>query len=395
MSNQIKEIKQIEFKKRCSQVRKEFCQQWFNMWRNKDQSENKSENKSLIWSNLMKEQLVKLQKRDKQDLLAREKKEKRAKDKEFQIKMEKYRESLKRIEEGFQLWNSLQNKTYKYFTQIKRFTINELNSETYVPENICFNIRFAIKEWIANDVSKDLIYKYVEKKNNPKLNTLKGKLGRMYDKYKKMNLEQVKIHNANATHFLPIKSEHQKESGISKKPKKTRQLYNKKVGSSDISKSKLRKIQKSMEDKSKREKRKKVGNDFELKFENLLKKYGLMSSDYLTEQQIIEINKKQTDRYELPIYYKNPDYLFKTPVKINGEYVTWIDCKNCVVLQELMPEYEYEKYLNQINDYCKYYGPGIIVFHRPFFQTVGYNYTFPDMVNHYTCKLNDIPIIDS
>ena len=59
---------------------------------------------------------------------------------------------------------------------------------------------------------------------------------------------------------------------------------------------------------------------------------------------------------------KTPDILSKTPVIINGRIIKWMDSKNMVFTPGTADEREIEDFKKQINDYCKLFGEGAVVF---------------------------------
>jgi hypothetical protein len=222
-----------------------------------------------------------------------------------------------------------------------------------------------IQKWIKEKSNSIEIYEFIDGINHPQLNTMKGKIARMFNKL--FSEKKIQL-NLSVKKSGTSKKEHKKEQKLESDKKMT--------------KSQIKKHQKKHEDKVSREIRKKVGDLFEKNMIKTLVDDGIPRDSFLTEDFMNSENEAAAKAFKMPKYDRTPDFLFKKPVDINGHFVIWIDCKNCVILKELMSEFSYKEYLTQINDYCRHYGPGLIVFHRPYFDRK--EYEFPDMVEHVT-----------
>ena len=119
----------------------------------------------------------------------------------------------------------------------------------------------------------------------------------------------------------------------------------------------------------------KYSREFELKVERWVQTH-LPGQKFLTEDDLKEFNKQQFGVHRLrpqnkfPHIRNTPDILFADPVRIQGHdsKILWIDAKLAMFDPAFTREESMEGLLNQMRRYVKAYGPGLMVWGKPFSQ---------------------------
>ena len=366
------EQRRLEFKKRRKHISKVFSDHWMKtvgrfMFKTPCVKTQKEE-----WTDEMKEQLEKLQKRDINDVLTRKKAEKRRKNKEYVIILEKEKERLKTVNDGIIAFNNLKESNIEHSFTIPEFFENEVSRE---------------KCKILTDLYTDLLdskmkgvntfYQKMKSYQDPDFDNLAPKIHRL------ANTKYV-FEKANIT--LEEKPKKAKIQKIGPQPNNDRSQSNndRSQPNNDGSRSKRSNKKKSsrVESEEQRKIRKDMGKSFEGLVLQILLDHGVPRSSFKTDEEISEINERATKNYEIKPFPRTPDFLFDKVVKINGFPVKWIDCKNCTVINGLTDEGEVESFSGQIKDYCRFFGSGLILFHRPYMATTKDLYDHPQMVQH-------------
>ena len=127
----------------------------------------------------LKAHLVKLQKCDRQDNLTREKKEKKERIKQYQTELVQYRNNMSLIKPGIVLYKELLY--FRDLSDIPNYHV-EAFTNRYIPKSVGHVLVKKIKEWILKKAKSSEIYEFIDKVNNPELNTMKGKIVRMFNK---------------------------------------------------------------------------------------------------------------------------------------------------------------------------------------------------------------------
>jgi hypothetical protein len=355
-----KEQKRLEFKKRCKRISKVFSDHWMKtvgrfMFKIPNVKAQKEE-----WTDEMKEQLEKLQKRDINDALTRKRAEKRRKDKEYVVLLEKEKERLKTVDDGIIAFNNLKESDIEHTFTIPEFFENEVSRE---------------KCKILTDLYTDLL--------DSKMKDVDTFFEKMKS-YQDSDFDNLapKIHRLANTKYFFEKANMTPEE----KPKKAKmQKLNNKHGNNNLlPKEKRSKKKKSSRVESEEQKkiRKGMGKSFEKLVLQILLDHDVLRSSFKTDEEISEINERATKNYEIKPFPRTPDFLFDKVIKINGFPVKWIDCKNCTVINGLTDEGEVESFSGQIKDYCRFFGSGLVLFHRPYMATTKDLYDYPTMVHH-------------
>jgi len=103
--------------------------------------------------------------------------------------------------------------------------------------------------------------------------------------------------------------------------------------------------------------------------------------NYLTQAEIAErVNERYGGRIIRP--YMTPDILLEMPIQLceGGAAIYWIDAKNHFVDPALSPDAKIGKICDQMNKYVRNYGPGLIIWGKPFSQE--WNIATKDAVQH-------------
>jgi hypothetical protein len=119
----------------------------------------------------------------------------------------------------------------------------------------------------------------------------------------------------------------------------------------------------------------KYSREFELKVERWVRTH-LPDQKFITEDDLKEFNKQQfgvhrlRPRKEFPYVRNTPDILFSDPVHIQGHdsKILWIDAKLAMFDPAFTRQESMEKLLKQMERYVKAYGPGLMVWGKPFSQ---------------------------
>lgn len=347
------------YKIRCKKVSNAFTSYWFNnigkyLFNNDNNSESIQK-----WSNIMNDQLDKLKKRDINDKNIRDKSEKKRLTKMYNILLEKSREDAKLITNGLKDWSSI---PVKYDITTSYIFDQEVDAETV---NKIYEIvnRFSNMKEFLDDLATI---------NNPYVDNLSKKIYRMIMSKRKSEVHEkknVKKKKNIQTKECKKKKKSSNKSSVQDKPKKLKS--------------------KRVETEEQRKKRKDNAKRFEDTVQDILDSIGIPRSEYRTEDQLAEENMKAAKSYKAPVHYRTPDFYFlNSPIKINGNIIKWIDCKNCVIFDGLSDDVEVSLYLNQINDYCRLFGPGLIIYHRPYLSTTKNLYEYPKMVHHAMIKFH-------
>jgi hypothetical protein len=119
----------------------------------------------------------------------------------------------------------------------------------------------------------------------------------------------------------------------------------------------------------------KYSREFELKVERWVRTH-LPDQKFITEDNLKEFNKQQfgvhrlRPQNKLPHIRNTPDILFADPVRIQGHdsKILWIDAKLAMFDPAFTREESMERLLKQMQRYVKAYGPGLMVWGKPFSQ---------------------------
>lgn len=356
-----KEQKRLEFKQRCKRISKVFSEHWM---KTVGQFVFKTSSPLLEtiqeeWTDEMKEQLEKLQKRDVNDALTRKRAEKKRMDKEYVILLEQEKERLKTVDDGIVAFNNLKESDIEHSFTIPEFFENEVSRDKC---QILTDLYTDLIDSKMKDV--DTFFEKMRSYQDPDFDNLAPKIHRL------ANTKYV-FEKANIT--------------VEEKPKKAKmQKLDRSKPNNDRLRSKRSKKKKSsrVESEEQRKIRKGMGKSFEELVLQILQNNGIQRSNFKIDDEISEINERATKNYEIKPYPRTPDFLFDKVIKINGFPVKWIDCKNCTIINGLTDEVEIDSFSKQIKDYCRLFGSGIVLFHRPYMETTKDLYDFPSMVQH-------------
>ena len=138
----------------------------------------------------------------------------------------------------------------------------------------------------------------------------------------------------------------------------------------------------------------KYSREFELKVERWVRTH-LPDQKFITEDDLKEFNKQQFGVHRLrpqnkfPHIRNTPDILFANPVRVQGHdsKILWIDAKLAMFDPAFTREESMERLLNQMERYVKAYGPGLMVWGKPFSQE--WNDRTQPAVTHTTMKIFD------
>ena len=357
-----KEQKRIEFKKRCKRISKVFSEHWIKtvgrfMFKT---SPVQCAIMQEEWTDEMKEQLEKLQKRDINDSLTRKRAEKRSKDKEYIIVLEKEKERLKTVDDGIIAFNNLKESDIEYSFTIPEFFENEVSREKC---KILTDLYTNLMDSKMKDV--DTFFKKMRSYQDPNFDNLAPKIRRLAN-----------------TKYIFEKANMTLEEKKKEKPKKTKMQKLNNNNDQLLSNSSKKKKSSRVESEEQKKIRKGMGKSFEELVLQILLNNNIPRSSFKTDEEISEINEYATKNYEIKPYPRTPDFLFDEVIKINNFPVKWIDCKNCTIINGLTDEGEVESFSGQIKDYCQFFGSGLVLFHRPYMATTKDLYNYPQMVHH-------------
>eukprot|EP00750_Incisomonas_marina_P004987 INCI13542.1.p1 GENE.INCI13542.1~~INCI13542.1.p1 ORF type:complete len:645 (+),score=104.35 INCI13542.1:123-1937(+) len=113
---------------------------------------------------------------------------------------------------------------------------------------------------------------------------------------------------------------------------------------------------------------------------------GVPRQSFRTEADLTMENAEARGRHKTTPHKRTPDVLFKEPVVINGHRCTWLDSKNTLLAPNLGRASTLRAFQSQINDYCTLFGPGAVVWHRRYLETVNDLLAKPTMVAHLVLR---------
>ena len=228
-----------------------------------------------------------------------------------------------------------------------------------------------VNTWASQKGRDNELRQGLAKLNKKELNYLPGgRYGkdRLVSKFKERAKDLIKIVN--------------RTGGASRaeRKKEERELFEKKRQEKE-----RKKIiqQKQKERKMKREKKKRdAGAAGEEIIEQILNKNKIIPSMYFTQAQLEKIDT-----------IKTPDFLFKTPIRINGKLIKWIDSKNSIIMPKITDGQIITDFKKQIDSYCELYGEGAVIFLNPYLDEYLKTkiYKYPELVTTFNVILRTTP----
>jgi hypothetical protein len=339
------------------------------------------------------QQINKLKKLDHQEKCRRGKKEKKILDRQYIDFLKIQQEENKQINTGHELWKIIKKENLQEFV-IPLFITRQVDLSLTI--DIYQIILKYLKLYLTQMVNPNDFFFELRKINDKKISNLAGKIYRLSkDKNKKRlvytAIDQIttylKLHNvSNITLYSKINTQHISEpityfnDKLHNQEKFNQDRFNQDKNQEVFDENYLKKYEIDQEE-IQRKTKKEAGKSHENDIDQIISKF-ITKDTYLTEEDMNNCNRYAGKKYKAKPYLRTPDYLFNNTIKINGAAVKWIDCKKCVIFDMLTPQEEIDDYRAQINDYCRMFGPGLIVFHRPSFENTFDLYDKPEMISH-------------
>jgi hypothetical protein len=118
-------------------------------------------------------------------------------------------------------------------------------------------------------------------------------------------------------------------------------------------------------------------------------------SRFWTEAELMAMNRRARAAGAATVPYpRTPDVLFRrggggaagAPVLVNGRPCSWLDSKNMLLVPGVSEPQEVEGFLAQVDAYCELFGPGAVVWHRPFLEDLADLLAQPAQVAMFTVE---------
>ena len=379
----------INYKRRSKNVSKLFSNKWKNdvgkfLFSSKRTPTTYRQSEVCLYD----QQIQKIKKIDHQEKCRRDKKEKRILDKQYIEFLEKQQEESKNIMTGYELWNLLILENLSEFT-IPEFTIRQV--DTTLTIKIYLIVQKYLKQYLTQKINVDRFFLDLRRINDKNVSNLAGKIFRLTKNKNENHLVYSAIDEINTylkaydvsrlTYYNDVMSDSINDTSNSYREQS---INNKIIKCSEtqevFNEAYLKKYEIDREEMQRKIK-KEAGKSHEIKIDEIISKL-IPRNAYLTEEELSNANTEAGKKYQAKPYLRTPDYLFKNTCMINGAPVKWIDCKMCVIFNMLTSQEEIDDFKAQIDDYCRLFGPGLIIFHRPSFENTFDLYDKPEMVSH-------------
>ncbi len=125
----------------------------------------------------------------------------------------------------------------------------------------------------------------------------------------------------------------------------------------------------------------------ENKVEAALLAAGVPRWRFWTEKELVAMNERAR-LVRLPVPFpRTPDVLFrKDAVVVNGRQCAWLDSKNMLLVPGVSAPQELDSFRAQVDAYCELFGPGAVVWHRPFLKDLADALARPQHVAMFTVE---------
>ena len=324
---------------------------------------------------LVEKQIEKLKKRDLNDTNIRQKKEKRVKDREYEKFLIEEAKRAKTITKGHDLFDNI-NTRFLLHAEIPEFADKEIKHFHTI--KVYELLLKSLETSVGQLVNADEFYLEAKSMDNPNVAELATKLFYLLINKKKKNIDHIAIKNLQRiiTFMTSDSLELEIKNTTASRP----------IKSSKSSASENYGLSESPPNDKMSDKEKKIKKEAGLKHENSIDRVirsKIPRSLYLTEEDMAERNTDAMRNYKAKPFARTPDYYFhKDPIMLNNVPICWIDCKKCTIVPGLTSDSEHKEYKDQIDSYCKLYGPGMVIFHRSHLSNISDLYQRPDMVFH-------------